>query len=100
MGKHVRSIVIVVLIFIAVIFIVDKLVLNQTPAAKLSYSEFLRNVSENNIQKAVISGHDVAGDLKKPRRSGRRYEVHDDGRRYGRAVRSESRQARRGGDLR
>ncbi|MBD5657328.1 MAG: ATP-dependent zinc metalloprotease FtsH [Candidatus Eremiobacteraeota bacterium] len=65
MGKHVRSIVIVVLIFIAVIFIVDKLVLNQTPAAKLSYSDFLKNVNENNIAKAVISGHDVVGDLRK-----------------------------------
>jgi cell division protease FtsH len=65
LGKHVRSIVIVVLIFIAVIFIVDKLVLNQTPATKLSYSEFLKNVSDNNVQKAVISGHDVVGDLKK-----------------------------------
>jgi cell division protease FtsH len=65
LGKHVRSIVIVVLIFVAVIFIVDKLVLNQTPAAKLSYSDFLRNVNENNVAKVVISGHDVTGDLKK-----------------------------------
>ncbi len=67
MGKHVRSIVIVVLIFIAVIFIVDKLVLNQQPAQKLSYSDFYRQVDEGNVAKVTISSqHDVAGDLKHP----------------------------------
>ncbi len=67
MGKHVRSIVIVVLIFIAVIFIVDKLVLNQQPALKLSYSDFYRQVDEGNVSKITISSqHDVAGELKRP----------------------------------
>jgi cell division protease FtsH len=67
LGKHVRSIVIVVLIFIAVIFIVDKLVLNQQPAQKLSYSDFYRQVDEGNVAKVTISSqHDVAGDLKHP----------------------------------
>ncbi len=67
MGKHVRSIVIVVLIFIAVIFIVDKLVLNQQPALKLSYSDFYRQVDEGNVAKITISSqHDVAGELKHP----------------------------------
>ncbi len=64
MGKHVRSIVIVLAIFIAVIFIVDKLVLNQTPATKLTYSQFLDAVQDNNVSKVMISGHDVAGELK------------------------------------
>ena len=66
MGKHVRSIVIVLFIFIAVIFIVDKLVLNQTPAAKLTYSQFVSAVQDNDVAKVTISGHDVAGDLKRP----------------------------------
>ena len=66
MGKHVRSIVIVVAIFIAVIFIVDKLVLNQAPAAKLSYSQFYAQIDAGNVEKVTISGtHDVSGDLKK-----------------------------------
>ncbi|GAC1476295.1 MAG: ATP-dependent zinc metalloprotease FtsH [Vulcanimicrobiaceae bacterium] len=66
MGKHVRSIVIVVLIFIAVIFIVDKLVLNQTPTTKLSYSQFYAQIDAGNIEKVTISGaHDVSGELKK-----------------------------------
>jgi len=66
LGKHVRSIVIVLFIFIAVIFIVDKLVLNQTPAAKLTYSQFVDAVNDNNVAKVMISGHDVGGELKRP----------------------------------
>jgi len=66
LGKHVRSIVIVVLIFIAVIFVVDKLVLNQTPATKLTYSQFYAQIDAGNIEKVTISGqHDVSGELKK-----------------------------------
>ena len=66
MGKHVRSIVIVLFIFIAVIFIVDRLVLNQTPSAKLTYSQFVAAINDNNVAKVTISGHDVAGELKRP----------------------------------
>jgi len=64
LGKHVRSIVIVLAIFIAVIFVVDKLVLNQAPASKLSYSQFLDALQSDNISKVVVAGHDVSGDLK------------------------------------
>jgi cell division protease FtsH len=66
LGKHVRSIVIVVFIFVAVIFIVDKLVLNQTPATKLTYSAFYTQILDNNVKSVTISGHDVAGELKRP----------------------------------
>ena len=66
MGKHVRSIVIVLFIFIAVIFIVDRLVLNQTPSAKLTYSQFVGAINDSNVAKVTISGHDVAGELKRP----------------------------------
>jgi len=66
LGKHVRSIVIVLFIFIAVIFIVDRLVLNQTPSAKLTYSQFVGAINDNNVSKVTISGHDVAGELKRP----------------------------------
>jgi cell division protease FtsH len=64
LAKHVRSIVIVALIFVAIIFVVEKLFLNQVPAAKLSYSDFVANVDSNNVAKVVIAGHDVAGELK------------------------------------
>ena len=66
MGKHVRSIVIVVLIFIAIIFIVDKLVLNQTPATKLNYTDLYTQVDKGNVKDVTISGHEVAGDLNRP----------------------------------
>ncbi len=65
MGKHVRSIFIVVLIFVIVIFIVDKLVLNAPAASKLTYSQFYQQVDAGNVKKVTISGHDVAGELKK-----------------------------------
>ena len=65
MGKHLRSIVIVVLIFIAVIFIVDKLVLQQAPAMKLSYTDLYHQVDDGNVKDVTISGsHDVTGELK------------------------------------
>ncbi|MBD5606724.1 MAG: ATP-dependent metallopeptidase FtsH/Yme1/Tma family protein, partial [Candidatus Eremiobacteraeota bacterium] len=63
MGKHVRSIVIVVFIFIAVIFLVDKLVLNQPPVAKLAYSDFYAAVEDGNVKSVTISNHDIAGQL-------------------------------------
>ncbi len=65
MGKHVRSIILVVFIFIAVIFIVDKLVLNQTAAAKLDYSQFYAQIEAGNVNKVSISGHDIQGELKR-----------------------------------
>ena len=66
MGKHVRSIVIVVLIFIAIIFIVDKLVLNQTPATKLDYSALYTQIDKGNVKDVTISGREVTGDLNRP----------------------------------
>ena len=66
MGKHVRLIVTVVFIFVAVIFIVDKLVLNQPSATKLTYSQFYQQVEAGNVKKVTVSGtHDVSGELKK-----------------------------------
>ena len=67
MGKHVRSIVIVVLIFIAIIFIVDKLFVSQSSTTKLTYSELYSQVDAGNVKDVTISGqHDVVGDLRKP----------------------------------
>jgi cell division protease FtsH len=65
LAKHVRSIVVVLLIFIAVIFIVEKLVLQQSPAQKLSYSDFYSQIESGNVNKVSIAGHDVAGEYKK-----------------------------------
>jgi cell division protease FtsH len=66
LAKNVRSIVILVFAFIAIVFIVDRLLLQQTPPAKLTYSEFYKNIEAGNVAKVTISGHDVAGELKHP----------------------------------
>ena len=63
MGKHVRSIVIVVFIFIAVIFIVDKLLVNQSPVSTLAYSDFYAAVEDGNVKSVEISNHDIKGQL-------------------------------------
>ncbi|HTV72213.1 MAG TPA: ATP-dependent zinc metalloprotease FtsH, partial [Candidatus Acidoferrales bacterium] len=65
MSKHVRSILVVSVIFIAVIFVVDRLVLQQPTTQKLDYSDFYRQIEDNNVARVTISGHDVSGDLRK-----------------------------------
>jgi cell division protease FtsH len=66
LGKHVRSILIVVFVYIAIIFIVDKLVLNQTSTTKLTYTELYNQVDAGNVKDVTIAQHDVTGELKKP----------------------------------
>jgi cell division protease FtsH len=66
LAKHIRSIVVVLLIFAVVILIVERLVYQQSSAQKLSYSEFYSQVQQGNVSKVLIAGHDVAGDYRKP----------------------------------
>ena len=65
MGKHVRPVVIVVLIFLAVILVVNKFVTSNPSSEKLTYSVFYQQVLENNVSTATISGTDATGTLKK-----------------------------------
>jgi cell division protease FtsH len=62
MGKHLKSILVVLGIFILVIFIVDKLVLSPTNNQPLSYSTFYDKVQAHQIKKVTISGHEISGD--------------------------------------
>ncbi|MFN2459706.1 MAG: ATP-dependent zinc metalloprotease FtsH [Candidatus Velthaea sp.] len=64
MGKHLKSILIVLGIFVFVIFIVDKLVLQQPPSSRIDYSQFYEKVDRDQIQKVTVTGRDVAGELK------------------------------------
>ncbi len=68
MGKHVRPVVIVVLIFVAVILVVNKFVTSQAPTEKLDYSQLYAQVLENNVDSVVISGPELSGKLKRPLR--------------------------------
>jgi len=63
MGKHLKSILVVLGIFILVIFIVDKLVLSPTTTTALSYTQFWNDVTDHKVKKVTITGRDIAGEL-------------------------------------
>src|ERR1700736_4394238 len=64
MGKHLKSILVVLGIFILVIFIVDKLVLSPSGSTKpLAYSAFYTNVEQHKVKNVTMSGHDISGEL-------------------------------------
>ena len=66
MGKHLKSILIVLGIFILVIFVVDRLVLTPTNTSKISYSAFLGKVTDDQVKKVTIAGTEVAGEYVGP----------------------------------
>jgi cell division protease FtsH len=63
MGKHLKSILVVLGIFILVIFIVDKLIVGGTPSQPLSYSQFYSDVQQHRVKSVTISGREISGDL-------------------------------------
>ena len=69
LGK-LRPVVAVILIFIAIIVVFDKLVLQPTPTQKLTYTDFYAQIEKSNVGKVSINGHDVSGELKKPATGG------------------------------
>jgi len=64
-SKQVRSILFVVFIFITLIFVVDRLLLQPPFTKPLDYSEFYRQVENNNVSRVTISGHEVVGELRR-----------------------------------
>ncbi len=66
MGKHLKSILVVLGIFILVIFIVEKLLLNPTPQTQLTYSQFYTKVQSHEVKRVTIQGHDINGELNDP----------------------------------
>ena len=65
MGKHIKSIAIVIVIFVLVIVVVDRLLQSQQSATKITYSDFYRAVEQNQVAEVTISGHDVIGKFRK-----------------------------------
>jgi len=63
MAKHLKSILLVLVIFIIVIWVVDRLVLNTTTSQPLSDSQFYTDVQNRLVKKVQIAGHDISGDL-------------------------------------
>ncbi len=63
MGKHLKSILVVLGIFILVIFIVDKLVMGPPSITQLTYSQFYDKVEKHDVKRVTISGRDISGEL-------------------------------------
>src|ERR1700738_2159953 len=63
MGKHLKTILVVLGIFILVIFIVEKLLVGPTANQALSYSTFYNKVQEHQVKSVTISGREVTGQL-------------------------------------
>ncbi|MBV9440181.1 MAG: ATP-dependent metallopeptidase FtsH/Yme1/Tma family protein, partial [Candidatus Eremiobacteraeota bacterium] len=63
MGKHLKSILVILGIFILVIFIVDKVLLSPTTSQTLSYSTFYNDVESGKIKSVTISGRDISGEF-------------------------------------
>ena len=61
MGKHLKSILVVLGIFLLVIFIVDKLVLQPTTSKQLAYSTFYDQVVENQVKDVKLSNREITG---------------------------------------
>jgi len=61
MGKHLKSILVVLGIFLLVILIVDKLVLQPNPSKQLAYSAFYDRVVDNQIKDVKLSGSEITG---------------------------------------
>jgi cell division protease FtsH len=61
MGKHLKSILVVLGIFLLVIFIVDRLVLQPNPSKTLAYSTFYDRVTENQVKDVKVAGRDITG---------------------------------------
>ncbi|MBV8749876.1 MAG: ATP-dependent metallopeptidase FtsH/Yme1/Tma family protein, partial [Candidatus Eremiobacteraeota bacterium] len=62
MGKHLKSILVVLGIFVLVIFIVGKLV-SPTSTTQMAYSKFYSDVQQHKVVRVQIAGHDVSGEL-------------------------------------
>jgi cell division protease FtsH len=61
MGKHLKSILVVLAIFLLVIVIVDKLLIPQNPSKQLAYSVFYDRVVENQVKDVKLTGSDIQG---------------------------------------
>jgi cell division protease FtsH len=61
MGKHLKSILVVLAIFLLVIFIVDKLIIQPNPSKLLAYSVFYDRVVENQVKDVKLTGSEISG---------------------------------------
>jgi cell division protease FtsH len=70
LGKLARPILIAILVFVAIIFIVDKTLIQQSTPQKLSLTDFYAQVGKDNVAKVTIAGRDVSGEYKATKATG------------------------------
>jgi cell division protease FtsH len=63
MGKHLKSILVLLGIVVLAMFILEKLVWSPTTSQPLSYSQFYSDVQQHRVKKVLISGKDITGEL-------------------------------------
>jgi cell division protease FtsH len=63
-GKHLKSILIVLAIFVFALFVVDKLVIQNPSTARETYSQFIADVQADRVSKVSISGREISGEKK------------------------------------
>src|SRR5271157_3823775 len=61
MGKHLKSILVVLGIFLLVIVIVDRLIIQPNPSKQLAYSVFYDRVAANQIKDVKLTGSEISG---------------------------------------
>ena len=64
MGKHIKSILLVLIAIIAVFLIVERVVLPQSSSTRLTYSDFYHRVQQNQVKDFHATNHDGMGKLK------------------------------------
>ena len=66
MTKYIKPIIIVVVIFALVLFVVDRLLVQNQQARKLTYTEFYQAVQRDQVDEVTISNqHEVIGKFRK-----------------------------------
>jgi len=63
MGKHLKSILVVLGIFVLVIFIVDKLLWSPPQTTSLNYTQFWTKVQAHQVKQVTINGREISGQL-------------------------------------
>jgi len=63
MGKHLKTILVVLVIFVLVIFVVQRVLIPPSATSQLTYSQFYRDVQQHKVKKVTINNHDLAGEL-------------------------------------
>src|SRR5665213_2422397 len=63
MGKHLKSILVVLSIFVLVMFIMTKLIWSPPATTPLTYTQFYTKVQARQVKQVSMNGHEISGQL-------------------------------------